>query len=203
MEVKSAGEATPGASLREAGEPEDAATSSGAEGRGAKVAALGGVDEAAGPGDVMEVDGTPLEPTLAERGESTSGSEAAANGPGRHVDTDIAPKDAAVAAMREAASAVGARVEKAVHQLVAGAEIAEAERSLGTVCRILENVVQHPTEDKYRRLRWANNTVRSRVRGHTGAVELLRTAGFTAEVEGRSRDWQLSMGLDDVVERRK
>mmetsp|Transcript_28966 Transcript_28966/g.55463 ORF Transcript_28966/g.55463 Transcript_28966/m.55463 type:complete len:781 (+) Transcript_28966:105-2447(+) len=86
--------------------------------------------------------------------------------------------DPAIAAMQESGSAAEKKAEQGMQRLVAAADTADALVALRTIHQILQNVMKHPNEEKYRRLRWANATVSNRVRRFPGAVDILKAAGF-------------------------
>ncbi len=53
-----------------------------------------------------------------------------------------------------------------------------------TLFSILQNIVQHPSEDKYRRIRRAAKAFQEKLANAKGAVRLLKAAGFVEEGEG-------------------
>ncbi|CAH2986918.1 unnamed protein product [Chilo suppressalis] len=48
-----------------------------------------------------------------------------------------------------------------------------------TLCKYLENIIQHPDEEKYQKIRMSNRAFCERVQPIEGAMELLIAAGFT------------------------
>ncbi|XP_063239310.1 UBX domain-containing protein 6 [Bacillus rossius redtenbacheri] len=54
----------------------------------------------------------------------------------------------------------------------------KVEQCVETLCKYLENIVQHPEEEKYRRIRESNRVFQERVAGVEGARDLLLAAGF-------------------------
>lgn len=58
-----------------------------------------------------------------------------------------------------------------------------AEASLKTIKVVLNNVLEHPTDPKFRRLKGDNKRVKTEILAHPEAVELLRLAGFIRDGE--------------------
>jgi len=56
-----------------------------------------------------------------------------------------------------------------------------AEVALGTIRVALNNVLEHPTEAKFRRLKGSNARVQREVLAHPEAVQILRVGGFIAD----------------------
>ena len=48
-----------------------------------------------------------------------------------------------------------------------------------TLCKYIDNVIENPTEEKYRKIRKANRVFKERVNGLEGAVPFLEAAGFS------------------------
>ena len=53
-----------------------------------------------------------------------------------------------------------------------------------TLFKLLQNVIAHPTEPKYRTLRRANASFASNVGSAKGGIQLLKAAGFVEQSEG-------------------
>lgn len=53
-------------------------------------------------------------------------------------------------------------------------------KSVGTLLRVLCNIVQHPAESKHRSLRMENAKIKAMLSGHNEISTLLRTLGTTA-----------------------
>lgn len=49
------------------------------------------------------------------------------------------------------------------------------------MCKYLQNIINHPDEDKYKRIRMSNKVFQDRVAGIEGALEFLEAAGFAKE----------------------
>jgi len=58
-----------------------------------------------------------------------------------------------------------------------------AEVALGTIRVAFTNILEHPTEDKYRRLKGSNARVRRELLAYPEAVQLVRMAGFVCDGE--------------------
>mmetsp|Transcript_26867 Transcript_26867/g.32621 ORF Transcript_26867/g.32621 Transcript_26867/m.32621 type:complete len:671 (+) Transcript_26867:207-2219(+) len=104
--------------------------------------------------------------------------------------------DPVMAEMQAAAAAVGHKARAGVEEVVSrSSNFDDAEKCLSTVITILSNVVQQPDNEKFRFLRWGNNAIKRRIQSQTGAVNVLKTAGFV-EVQGDS-DPGLRLKRDD------
>merc|ERR1711998_785364 len=78
---------------------------------------------------------------------------------------------------------------------LAATELTARCTALRTVCTMLRNVLDNPTETKYRRVRTENAAFVRKVGSHKGALDVLRVAGFRdGEEQGVE---QLTLHRDD------
>lgn len=72
--------------------------------------------------------------------------------------------------------------------------------ALSTVTTLLTNILEHPTEEKYRSVRLANATFHARLGQHTAGVSLLRSFGFEdATSEGAPTPTHLALPVADAA----
>ncbi|XP_037518512.1 UBX domain-containing protein 6 isoform X4 [Rhipicephalus sanguineus] len=67
----------------------------------------------------------------------------------------------------------------------------KVDAGVETLCKYLSNIADHPTEEKYRRIRLNNRIFQERVLPLEGALEFLQAAGFERrhEAEPSSEEW--------------
>ena len=71
-----------------------------------------------------------------------------------------------------------------------------------TICKYIDNVLQNPTEEKFRRIRRTNKVFRDRVAGLEGAEEFLLDCGFQVDRQtGRQIGRQSGRQTDRQAER--
>jgi Holliday junction resolvasome RuvABC DNA-binding subunit len=66
--------------------------------------------------------------------------------------------------------------------------------SVDTFCKIVNNIISHPTEPKYRRIRLANPTFQEKLWSSIGGPELLQAVGFKVVDDGQ----YVEMGQGDL-----
>jgi len=71
----------------------------------------------------------------------------------------------------------------AIEALVAGSEAGVARTGLETLIKVLDNIVSHPTEAKYRTLKIANAVFNRKLGGLPGGRACLLAAGFVSDGE--------------------
>ncbi|XP_044466233.1 uncharacterized protein LOC123196320 isoform X2 [Mangifera indica] len=74
------------------------------------------------------------------------------------------------------------RLQKAIEMLQAEVNPLEASTVLQTLFRIIRNVIEHPEEMKYKRLRKANPIIQRNVAHYRAALEILNLIGFNEDV---------------------
>merc|ERR550532_2266796 len=66
---------------------------------------------------------------------------------------------------------------------IAGSDWVKQETCYLTMMKLLDNIISHPGEEKFRRLKTSNAALRAKVFDVPGALEFLQAAGFS-EVAG-------------------
>ena len=66
--------------------------------------------------------------------------------------------------------------------------------AVDTFCKIVNNIISHPTEPKYRRIRLANPTFQEKLWSSIGGPELLQAVGFKVVDDGQ----YVEMGQGDL-----
>ncbi|KAG8047707.1 hypothetical protein GUJ93_ZPchr0008g12994 [Zizania palustris] len=84
--------------------------------------------------------------------------------------------------MEEPVAALCARLQKAIKMLRSQAAPAEAAFALQTLFKIIKNVIDHPNDVKYRRLRKSNPQFQRSVANYKAAMEVLELIGFCEDV---------------------
>ncbi|CAA7397940.1 unnamed protein product [Spirodela intermedia] len=84
--------------------------------------------------------------------------------------------------LEEPAAAMCRRLQKAFEALRSEAPPSEAVSSLDTLLKIIRNVIDHPEEAKFRRLRKANPLIQRHVASYQAAMEILAVVGFCEDV---------------------
>jgi hypothetical protein len=96
---------------------------------------------------------------------------------------DLGTVNDEIARIQDTTSAAMTRLQNAINTLKKQASPAETTAAIRTLFTILRNVIDHPSEDKYRRLRKGNPNIQNKVAKYEGAVEILQAVGF-ADGEG-------------------
>ncbi|KAG0555120.1 hypothetical protein KC19_12G146000 [Ceratodon purpureus] len=91
---------------------------------------------------------------------------------------DLGTVNDEIARIQDTATAAMTRLQNAVNTLKQQASPAETTAAIRTLFTILRNVIDHPNEDKYRRLRKGNPNIHNKVAKYEGAVEVLQAVGF-------------------------
>ncbi|KAL5222448.1 hypothetical protein ABZP36_027161 [Zizania latifolia] len=84
--------------------------------------------------------------------------------------------------IEEPVAALCARLQKAIKMLRSQATPAEAASALQTLFKIIKNVIEHPNDVKYRRLRKSNPQFQRSVANYKAAMEVLELIGFCEDV---------------------
>uniref|UniRef100_A0A0E0LWI5 WLM domain-containing protein n=1 Tax=Oryza punctata TaxID=4537 RepID=A0A0E0LWI5_ORYPU len=84
--------------------------------------------------------------------------------------------------IEEPVAALCARLQKAIEMLRSQATPAEATSALQTLFKIIKNVIEHPHDIKYRRLRKSNPQFQRSVANYKAAMEVLELIGFCEDV---------------------
>ncbi|KAF3331061.1 hypothetical protein FCM35_KLT04415 [Carex littledalei] len=74
------------------------------------------------------------------------------------------------------------RLQKAIQIIRSEVNPVEVPAVLQTLSKIIRNVIEHPNEVKFRKLRKANRQFQRNVANYTAAMEVLKMVGFTEDV---------------------
>ncbi|XP_021679426.2 uncharacterized protein LOC110664165 isoform X1 [Hevea brasiliensis] len=84
--------------------------------------------------------------------------------------------------IQDPVTVVCGRLQKAVERLRAEVNPTEATGILQILFKIIRNVIEHPNEMKFKKLRKANPIIQKNVANHKAAMEILQTVGFSEDV---------------------
>lgn len=84
--------------------------------------------------------------------------------------------------IEEPVAALCSRLQKSIETLRLQATPAEAEFAIQTLFKIIKNVVEHPNDIKYKRLRKSNPHFQRSVANYKAAMEVLELIGFCEDV---------------------
>ncbi|CAL5005472.1 unnamed protein product [Urochloa decumbens] len=84
--------------------------------------------------------------------------------------------------IEEPVSALCARLQKSIEMLRLQATPAEADSAIQTLFKIIKNVIEHPNDIKYKRLRKSNPHFQRSVANYKAAMEVLELIGFCEDV---------------------
>lgn len=92
------------------------------------------------------------------------------------------PDDQELRRIQDSVTVVCSRLQKAIEMLRAEVSPLEATTVLQTLFKIIRNVIEHPDETKYKRLRKANPIIQRSVANYKAAMEILFLVGFNEDV---------------------
>lgn len=92
------------------------------------------------------------------------------------------PDDQELRSIQDTVTVVCSRLQKAIEMLLAEVSPLEATTVLQTLFKIIRNVIEHPDETKYKRLRKANPIIQRSVANYKAAMEILFLVGFNEDV---------------------
>ncbi|KAB1208766.1 hypothetical protein CJ030_MR6G024802 [Morella rubra] len=92
------------------------------------------------------------------------------------------PEDQELQRIQDPVTVVCGRLQKAIETLQVEVAPTEATAVLQTLFKIIRNVIEHPTELKYRRLRKTNPLIQRNVANYQAAMEILSLVGFNEDV---------------------
>jgi hypothetical protein len=92
------------------------------------------------------------------------------------------PDDQELQSIHDTVTVVCSRLQKAIEMLRIEVTPMEATAVLQTLFKIIRNVIEHPDEMKYRRLRKANPVIQRNVANYQAAMEILSLIGFNEDV---------------------
>ncbi|XP_039030065.1 uncharacterized protein LOC120164388 isoform X2 [Hibiscus syriacus] len=84
--------------------------------------------------------------------------------------------------IQESVTGICSRLQKAVEMLRAEVNPTDATIILQTLFKIIRNVIEHPDEMKFRRLRKANPIIQRNIANYKAAMEILLLIGFSEDV---------------------
>ncbi|KAL6858908.1 hypothetical protein ACP4OV_017910 [Aristida adscensionis] len=84
--------------------------------------------------------------------------------------------------IEEPVAALCARLQKSIEMLRLQATSAEADSAIQTLFKIIKNVIEHPNDIKYKRLRKSNPHFQRSVANYKAAMEVLELIGFCEDV---------------------
>lgn len=84
--------------------------------------------------------------------------------------------------IEEPVAALCARLQKSIEMLRLQATPAEADSAIQTLFKIIKNVIEHPNDIKYKRLRKSNPHFQRSVANYKAAMEVLELIGFCEDV---------------------
>ncbi|KAK1567686.1 hypothetical protein Q3G72_015211 [Acer saccharum] len=83
--------------------------------------------------------------------------------------------------IQDSVTVVCSRLQKAIEMLQAELDLVEATSVLQTLFKIIRNVIEHPDEMKYKKLRKANPIIQRNVAKYKAAMEILSLVGFNED----------------------
>lgn len=92
------------------------------------------------------------------------------------------PDDEELRRIQDPVTVICGRLQKAVETLRAEVIPTEATATLQTLFKIIRNVIEHPHEMKFKRLRKANPIIQKNVANNKAAIEILQMVGFIEDV---------------------
>ncbi|KAG5232031.1 hypothetical protein OIU76_005139 [Salix suchowensis] len=92
------------------------------------------------------------------------------------------PDDEELRRIQDPVTVICSRLQKAAETLRAELKSTEATAALQTLFKIIRNVIDHPDQLKFKRLRKANPIIQKNVASHRAAVEIVHMVGFSEEV---------------------
>eukprot|EP00249_Psilotum_nudum_P015587 c25413_g1_i1 orf=416-2413(-) len=93
--------------------------------------------------------------------------------------SDLISDDIGLKVMQESVQVIHGRLQQAIAKLKEEATPTEAAAAIQTLFTIFRNVMEHPLEAKFKRLRKTNPAFQNRVAKFQGALEVLHAAGFS------------------------
>ncbi|KAJ4811153.1 Ubiquitin and WLM domain-containing metalloprotease [Rhynchospora pubera] len=84
--------------------------------------------------------------------------------------------------LEEPVAEICLRLQKSIQILRSEVNPVEASAVLQTLSKIIRNVIEHPNEGKFRKLRKANPQLQRNVANYTAAMEVLKMVGFSEDV---------------------
>jgi hypothetical protein len=92
------------------------------------------------------------------------------------------------------------KVKTAIQSVAQGAGMAAAKQAAGAIVRYLTNAAQHPTEQKYRRIKLTNSFFSAKLGSVAGHEELMVAAGFVLETNSEGGAYILLPTVVDLTD---
>ncbi|KAI3440917.1 WLM domain-containing protein [Psidium guajava] len=92
------------------------------------------------------------------------------------------PDDQELKIIQDPVSLVCSRIQKAMKMLQSQVNPMEAMKVMETLVKIIRNVIEHPDEMKFKRLRKANPVIQRNIVNSAAAMEILSLIGFSEDV---------------------
>ncbi|KAL5861513.1 hypothetical protein ACOSQ4_002809 [Xanthoceras sorbifolium] len=92
------------------------------------------------------------------------------------------PDDQELRRIQDSVTVVCSRLQKAIGMLQAELDPVEATSVLQTLFKIIRNVIEHPDETKFKKLRKANPTIQRNVTKYKASMEILFLIGFNEDI---------------------
>ncbi|CAL1381967.1 unnamed protein product [Linum trigynum] len=111
------------------------------------------------------------------------------------------PDDEELRRIQDPVTAVCNRIKKAIQSLRAEANPIEATAALQMLSKIIRNIIEHPNEMKFRKLRKANPLIQKNIAAHKAAMEILLVTGFTEDAvldDRGNRETYLTLKRNDM-----
>ncbi|CAK9134753.1 unnamed protein product [Ilex paraguariensis] len=97
-------------------------------------------------------------------------------------DVEPDPDDQELQRIQDPVAVVCGRLQKAIEMLRSEVHPSEAATVLQTLFKIIRNVIEHPDEIKFKRLRKANPRIQRDVVNYKAALEILTLIGFNEDI---------------------
>lgn len=91
------------------------------------------------------------------------------------------PDDEEIRRIQDSVSVICNRLQKAIELLKSEANPSEASSVLQTLSKIIRNVIEHPNEMKFKKIRKANPVIQRNVTNYKAAMEILSLIGFSED----------------------
>ncbi|MCO5580844.1 hypothetical protein L7F22_034717 [Adiantum nelumboides] len=108
-------------------------------------------------------------------------------------------EDSSLKLLQESSEKVCQKINDALLKLKAEASPLEAAATIQSLYKILRNLIEHPNEEKFKRLRKANAAFKKRIAKFEGAIEVLQAIGFSEEAVLDSTEDYLVLKRNDPV----
>ncbi|PON48496.1 WLM domain containing protein [Parasponia andersonii] len=92
------------------------------------------------------------------------------------------PDDLELQRIQDPVAVLCGRLQKAIEELRAEVGLAQVTVVFQTLFKIISNVIEHPDEMKFRRLRKANPTIKRNIANYKAAIEFLVLIGFNEDL---------------------